>query len=64
MSNYTVKEYLSRHPLCPVCGSANIEMTTEGRIYDPDRPFRMDNTTWCHDCGWKGITHDLITPTK
>ena len=51
-------EYYEQHKLCPKCGSGNISMTTVG--YSVADGATDGNRSWCGNCRWIGVGHDLI----
>jgi len=55
----TEDEYYKDHEVCPKCGSEYTSSTYVGYMFYKGRPFKEENRREC-DCGWKGITHDLV----
>ncbi len=50
------------HVCCPECGCDRYSSTYLGFIVNPENPdsFVDSNDVQCAECGWKGITHDLV----
>ena len=50
------------HVACPKCGSLKYSSTYVGYIMNYEHPenYKDENAVKCSDCGWKGITHDLV----
>lgn len=57
-----IKKYNKEHACCPKCHGRNISSTLVGYRYDENHPeeYKNKNSVKCHDCGWKGIFHDLV----
>ena len=55
------RDYHNAHYYCPNCGSRNFSCTLMGFILDESHPeeYKDRNHVTCHNCGWKGIYHDL-----
>jgi len=55
------RDYHNNHYCCPNCGSRNFSCTLMGFILDESHPeeYKDRNHVTCHNCGWKGIYHDL-----
>lgn len=63
MFNYSefMRKYRDEHYCCPNCGSRNYSTTLVGYFLDEEHPenYKDRNSCTCHDCGWRGIRHDL-----
>jgi len=54
-------EYQKNHAACPQCNSTKFRSTYVGYIMDVNHPekYKDENKISCQ-CGWSGITHDLV----
>ena len=55
------EHYTNSHKFCPKCKSTKYSSTLTTFLFDINHPenYRDENRIKC-ECGWSGITHDLI----
>jgi hypothetical protein len=62
--NDNLEEYDRLHSCCPKCGSSSHSSTCMGYVFRGLETHKDENNVVCTDCGWKGITHDLVESKK
>ena len=57
-----ISKYNQLHAVCPKCKSKKYWTTLAKYLVDLNHPekYRDQNRVHCDNCGWEGITHDLI----
>ena len=58
-----MEQYNKDHAVCPRCGSNTYSSTLVGYILymNNKEAYKDENEIECVKCGYKGITHDLIS---
>ena len=59
---YEKDYYNVHHVCCPKCGCDRYSSTYMGFIINHEHPeaFKDSNAVECAECGWSGITHNLV----
>lgn len=57
-----MEKYKEAHCCCPKCGSKHLTSTLVGYAFNREHPeeYVDYNSNVCMDCGWSGITDDLV----